>query len=253
LTVFTCSNAFSQTNDIAAQENKFVKLCSKLNSFIQADNDSVVFYTDKFETEFTRFIKNKPATLNYPFKVLVDSNFCDVITSTDGNFRIYSWDSWRGGTMHIFKTVYQWKSNGKVFTKVPKYEEGDAGSFCSKIFTVNINDKPYYLAVTNGIFSTKDAIQSISAYSIEGNKLVDTVRLFKTKTKILNSIDVEFDFFSVADRPERPLELITFDDKMKIIYIPVIGNKGQVTKKSILYQVKGSYFEYIGIESGKRK
>jgi hypothetical protein len=253
LTVFTCANAFPQTKDIAPQENKFVKLYSKLSSFIQADYDSVSLYSDKFETEFTRFIQNNPATLGHPFKRLVDSNFCDVRTSSDGNFRIYSWDTWTGGTMHIFKTIYQWKSNGKVFTKVPKYEDGDAGSFCSKVFTVSINDKPYYLAVTNGIFSTKDAIQSISAYSIEGNKLVDTVKLFKTKTKKLNSIDVEFDFFSVVDRPERPLELITYDDQQKIIYIPVVGDKGQVTKKNILYQLKGSYFEFIGVETGKRK
>jgi len=96
-------------------------------------------------------------------------------------------------------------------------------------------------------------MQSISAYSIEGNKLVDTVKVFKTKTKKLNRIDIEFDFFSVVNRPERPLELITYDDKQEIIYIPVIGDKGQVTKKNLLYQLKGSYFEFIGIETGKRK
>lgn len=253
LTAFTCDKAFTQTTNIASQENKFVSLYSKLASFIQVGYDSISFYSDKFETGFTKLIQNNPATLNYPFKKLVDSNFCDVRTSIDGNFRIYSWDTWTGGTMHIFETIYQWKSNGKVFTKIPKYEEGEAGSFCSKIFTVNINDRTYYLAVTNGIFSTKDAMQSISAYSIEGSKLVDTVKLFKTKTKKLNSIDVEFDFFSVVDRPERPLVLITYDDKQKIIYVPVVGDKGQVTKKNILYQLKGGYFEFIGIETGVRK
>jgi hypothetical protein len=253
LTIFTFVNAFSQAKDITSQENKFAKLYSKLTSFIQADYDSLSFYSDKFETEFTKFIQNNPATMNYPFKRLVDSNFCDMRTSSDGNFKIYSWDTWTGGTMHVFKTIYQWKSNGKVFTKIPKYEEGDPGTFCSKIFTVSINDKSYYLAVTNGIMSTKDAMQSISTYNIEGNKLVGTVKLFKTKTKKLNSIEVEFDFFSVVDRPERPLELITYDDKQKIIYIPVVGDKGQVTKKNILYQLKGSYFEFIGIETGMRK
>ena len=253
LTVFTYTNSFSQTKDIALQENKFVKLYSKLTSFIQANYDSITFYSDRFEREYTKFIQNNAATLNYPFTTLVDSNFCDVRTSSDGYFRIYSWDTWTGGTMHIFKTIYQWKTNGKVFTKVPKYEEGDAGSFCSRIYTAHINDKVCYLAVTNGIFSTKDAMQSISAYSIEGNKLVDTVKVFKTKTKKLNRIDIEFDFFSVVNRPERPLELITYDDKQEIIYIPVIGDKGQVTKKNLLYQLKGSYFEFIGIETGKRK
>ncbi|MEO6454599.1 MAG: hypothetical protein ABIN97_11020 [Ginsengibacter sp.] len=238
---------------MSLQEKKVGKLYSKLASFIHADHDSISFYSDKFENEFTGLIKNSQASLSYSFKNLIDSNFCGVVTSSDGNFRIYSWDTWTGGTMHIFKEIYQWKSNGKVFTKVPKYKEGDAGSFCSKIFTVNIKNKPYYLAVSNGIYSTKDAMQSISAYNINHNKLFDTVKLFKTKTKRLNSIDVDFDFFSVVDRPERPLELITFDNKQKIIYVPVVGDKGQVTKKNILYQLKNHYFEFIGIETGMRK
>ena len=100
---------------------------------------------------------------------------------------------------------------------------------------------------------SKDSKQSITVYSIEGNKLTDTARLFKTKTKKLNSIDVSFDFFSVVDRPERPLELISYDDKLNIIYIPVVNDKDQVTKKNILYQLKDGYFEFIGIETGKRK
>lgn len=254
LAIFTCSIAFTQTRSIPSQENKFVKLYSKLDSFTQGDDyDSISFYSDKFENEFTSFIKNNPATLNYSFKKLIDSNYCYIGTSDDGNFRIYSWDTWTGGTMHIFKEIYQWKSNGKIFAKVPKYEEGDAGRFCSKIFTANFSNKPYYLAITNGIFSTKDAMQSISAFSIEGNKLVDTVKLFKTKTKSLNTINVAFDFFSVVDRPERPLQLITYDNAKKIIYIPVVDDKEQVTKKNILYQLKDRHFEFIGIETGMRK
>lgn len=253
LTFLTCVKAFAQSRDITSQESKCIQLYSKLVSFIQTNYDSISLYSDKFETEFTNFIKTNPTTVNYSFKRFIDSNFFNIKTSSDGNFRIYSWDTWTGGTMHIFKTIYQWKNNGSVFTKVRKYDEGDGGSFCSKIFTVTIYNKPYYLAVTNSIFSTKDAMQSISAYSIVGNNLTDTVTLFKTKTKKLKSIDVAFDFFSVVDRPERPLELIVYDDKQKIIYIPVVDDKEQVTKKNILYQLKDRYFEFVGIEKGIRK
>lgn len=251
-TIFGYLTAISQTN-IAQKEKDLVKLYSKLTSFIQGNYDSIVVYSDKFETEFTKFIQNNPATFNYSFKRFIDSNFCDVRTSTDGNFRIYSWDTWTGGTQHVFQTIYQWKSEGKVFTKIPKYEEVDPGTFCSKIFTVNIKGRQHYLAVTNGILSTKDAVQIISDYTIQGNKLIDTIPIFKTKTKELNSIDVEFDFFSVVDRPERPLELIKYDDKRKTIYIPVVDEKGQVTKRNLLYQLKGNYFEFIGVETGMRK
>lgn len=252
LTIFNSVKTFAQPESMALHENKFIQLYSKIGSFTLEKYDSISFYSDKFETEFTNFINSNPTSLNYRFKKLVDSIRCNVETSSDGNFRIYSWDARTGGTMRIFRTIYQWKNNGKVFAKVPKFDESDPGSFCSKIFTVSILDKPYYLAVTNGIYSTKDAMQSISAYNIVGNKLVDTVKLFKTKAKKLNSIDVGFDFFSVVDRPERPLELIVYDDKQKIIYIPVVGDNGQVTKKNILYQLKDRYFEFIGIQKGIR-
>lgn len=248
--ILTNERSIAQTINFSAQEDKFIKIYKKLESNFPGNDDSTA---DVFAKGFASFIKNNPATLNYPFKKLNDSIFSCVKTSSDGNCRIYSWDSQTGGTMCFYKVIYQWKANDKVFTKVLRIEETDPAFYCSAIFTVNINNKPYYLAVTNGTYSSKDLRQSITCYSIEGNKLMDTVKLFKTKTKKLNSIDVSFDFFSVVDRPERPLELITYDDKLNIIYIPVVDDKDQVTKKNILYQLKGQYFEFIGVETGKRK
>lgn len=246
--LLTNKKSIAQTANFSAKEDRLVKLYSKLE-----DHDSADVYSEKFEKELASFIKNNPGTLTYPFKKLSDSIFSFLHTSDDGNFRIYSWDSETGGSMHFYKVIYQWKANGKVFVSIPKVEETDPGCFCSNIFTVSINNKPYYLAITNGTYSSKDSRQSITCYSIDGNKLMDTVKLFKTKTKKLNSIDVSFDFFSVVDRPERPLELITYDDKLNIIYIPVVNDKGQVTKKNILYQLKDGYFEFIGVETGMRK
>ena len=253
LSFLLVNKSFSQKNDLLSNEIQFIKIYSKLLSFPQENYDSVIYYAEKFENEFAQFIKKNPTTIDYSFKNIIDSNICWIKTSGDKNFRIYSWDSWTGGSMHIFKTIYQWKSNGKVFSSLPQYAESDPGSFCSKIITVPINNQSFYLAITNGIFSNKSMMQEISTFSIKGNKLVDTIKLFKTKTKKLNQISVEFDFFSVVDRPERPLELISYDEKKNIIYIPVVDNNGKVSNKNILYQLKGSYFEFVGIEIGKRK
>ena len=252
LTAFICDMAAArQINNLSAEDDKLIKLNTKMWSFYRASNDSLVFYSEKFDREFINLVQKNPATMNYPFKRLADSNICDVKISGDGNLRIYSWDTWTGGTMHFFKEIYQWKASGKVYTKVPVFENGDPGTFCSAIFTIPINNTTYYLAVKNGIYSTKDAMQSVSAFSING-KSIDSVKLFKTKKELLNTINVYFDFFSVVDRPERPLRLITYDDKLKIVYIPLVGDKDQVTKKNLLYQLKGRYFEYIGVETGTR-
>ena len=75
--------------------------------------------------------------------------------------------------------------------------------------------------------------------------LFGTLKLFKTKTDLLNEINVYFDFFSVVDRPERPLRLIKYDTDKKIIYIPIVFEKGKVTDRYILYQFNGQYFEHI--------
>jgi len=229
------------------------KLYAALLQNSQGNWDSVRSHSEKFSHEFTGFIKSNSRALGFPFRKLVDSNYVQIKTSSDGNFRIYSWDTWIGGTMHDFKTIYQWRANGKVFTKVPGAGKDDPGSFVSQIFTVVIHSRPHYLAVTNATYSTKDARQSIAVYTIDHNKLVDTVKLFRAKTKRLNRINVDFDFFSVVDRPERPLELITYDDKQKVVYIPVVDDKGKVTGENILYQLKDGSFEFIGIENGKRK
>jgi hypothetical protein len=256
LAILTCSKAFTQPIDMTTQEDKYVKLYAKIESFASRNynSDSISFYSDRFEAEFTSFIVNNPTSLNYSFKNLNDNHFCHIITSSDGNFRIYSWDTRTGGTAAIFRTFYQWRSNGKIFTKVPTNILGDLGRFCSKIFTVNINSKNHYLALEIGIYSKKYVTEFISAYCIEDNNLVDTLKVFKTKKgKLLNSIHVDYDFSSVYNRPERPIELIAYDDKQKIIYIPKVDVNGKVQTENILYQLNGRYLKYIGIETGMRK
>lgn len=241
-------SGIGQTGNVAEIEKQAVKQYSAL--LLQQENnfDSVAVYSDRFSKNFQKNIRSNPATLGYNFKALQDSNFCSIQTSADSNFRIYSWDTWTGGTMRFFNTIFQYRYNGQVFTKVPVKGEGDPGSAGVQVFTVTLKGKTIYLNVTNAIGSSKDCAQSIRAYSIENGKLIDTVKVFKTKTKTLNSIEVSYDFFSVVDRPERPVRLITYDENKQMIYIPVVNDKGTVTKKNLCYQLKGDYFEYIGID-----
>ncbi|PZP38132.1 MAG: hypothetical protein DI598_21080 [Pseudopedobacter saltans] len=244
LSIGSASHTLAQTKDLKTEEKKLVAICAQMFP----ENDSTQFYSEEFEKRLSNIVKKNPSSISYPFNQLIQNNDCYIKTSSDGNFRIYSWDSHTGGTMVFYRVIYQWKSNGKVLTDIPPAEEGDPKSFCSQIFTVDIKGKSYYLVVTNGNYSTMDAKQSIVVYSIEGNKLSNTAKLFKTKTKSFNKIDVSYDFFSVKDRSERPLELIKYDDKQKTVYIPVVGEKGNVTDKNLLYQLKGDYFEYIGVK-----
>src|SRR5262249_4480390 len=64
-----------------------------------------------------------------------------VVTSPDGDFRIYSWDMETGGTMHYYDCVIQYKGHltNEVFAR--HYTSGgteDPGAFYSQIAQVDI-------------------------------------------------------------------------------------------------------------------
>lgn len=208
--------------------------------------DSLQIANNHFRTLFKDYTAHYPETLTYPFDSLRTDKI-DVVTSKDNLFRIYSWDTWTGGSMHSFENIIQYKFNKQVYSKLihdtTTVSEGDYIPFYSQIFTLSTSNRTYYLAIANGIYSTKDASQSVRIFSVENGLINDTTKLIKTKTGLTNSINVPFDFFSVVDRPERPVQLIRYNPSKKIISIPVVYENGFVTKRYIRYQFTGTYFE----------
>ncbi len=226
LFVFAFS-AFAQSNAKIEQElvgaiNDVKKYSNYGDNF---DSDKLSEANDVFEEKLLKYTKI-PATLQYKFSELGKLMF--NATSDDGKFRIYSWDTESGGTMHDFSRVYQYQgADGKVYSKtdeVTEEEGGGVGSFVTDIFTVDSKTGKIYVVCATFIASTKDISQSANLYKITGNKLVDKVKLIKTKSGLTDSLSFGYDFFSVVDRPERPLRLILYDKKTKQLKIPVVIN-----------------------------
>jgi hypothetical protein len=227
-------------------EKDLIKVYNKIFPFYYGDPDSLEYYSSLFTTKITNYIKDNPSTLDYPFQSLIDSNCCWITTSKDGSFRIYSWDMLTGGTMHFFNSIYQWKSNGKVFIYTPTFGEDGFPStgFYTEIFTLHANNKTYYLTINNGSESSTVAYQGIDIISLENGSFNDTIQLIKTKEGFTNSILLECDI-NKYNGSERPVKLIKYDENKKIIYIPIIFEDGTVTDRYILYQFTGEYFEHI--------
>lgn len=217
--------------------------------------DSLELHNNIFREKLSKYTASIPATLTFKFDSLRKDNI-DIVSSNDNLLRIYSWDTWLGGTMHDFENVFQFKSNDKIYSKsyhdTTEHGEGYA-PFYFQIFTLNANNKTYYLAVYNGIYSTKDASQSIKIFTIANGLLNESVKLIKTQNGLTNSINVSFDFFSVVSSPERPLRLIKYDTVKKIIYIPIVIDNGKVTDRFILYQFTGMYFEKVSVQKKVNK
>jgi hypothetical protein len=175
-----------------------------------------------------------------------------IATSKDGRVRIYSWDMLDGGTMHDFDCVYQFQgSSGKVFTWTqPETAEGDPGSFYTDVFQLDATDGAIYLPVSTFVGTTSLAGQSISVVRIDGDKLVPDAKLIKTGSGLNNSISFSYDFFSVVDRPDRPIKLFTWDAAKQSFRFPIVIEdkktpQGRVTDKFITYKFDGKYFVKI--------
>ncbi len=220
--------------------NKF----ADLEQHVSNDSDSIDNISTLLSQEIIDLISSNPETLEYDFKKL--SNTLKIITSDDKKLRFYSWDTQSGGSMHFYKNIIQYQTENGVQTQVPETKADDPQSYCSAIYTVKIQQQPHYLVVTNGVYSSSDLRQSVLAYTISGRGKLEDVSIFKTKSKMNHKINVDFDFFSVVDRPERPLKLITYNKRTGILTLPLVDGK-KVTSKNITYRFNGQYLEYSGI------
>lgn len=237
----------TDTIDLSSEENKLLKIHNNIsNAMGNMRNDSLLAVSSKqFTDSLTYLIKNNNSTLNYPFEKLQKENALKMATSADKKLRVYSWDNNSGGTMRFFNQIYQFDANGNI-TVNERLASNDSQAYFSKIYTVqNKNNESIYLVISNSILSSKYSVQHINAYKIGTENLQNTA-VFKTKTNTLDKISVEYDFFSVVDRPERPVELITFENNT--LKIALVDDKQNVTSKNLIYEWNGDVFLYKGVK-----
>ena len=91
--------------------------------------------------------------------------------------------------------------------------------------------------------SVRSFNQGVKVFAINGTALNDTAKLIQTRRGLKNSLGFAYDFFSVADRKERPVKLITYDPKTGRLKLAVVFDDGKVTNRWITYQFTGRYFE----------
>lgn len=243
------SSVFAQTLQKIEQELvKNIKEVQKYSTYgSNYDDEKLSAANEVFETNLLKYTKIA-STLSYGFPAL--NKLMMNATSDDGKFRIYSWDMETGGTMHDYARVYQYLgADGKVYSKMDDNaeEDGGAGSFVYAIYTVDSKSGKIYIVCSNFIGSTQDHYQSANLYKIDGNSLKDKIKLIKTSEGMTDTLNFEYNFFSVVDRKERPIKLILFDKKTKTLKIPVVINdkefpNGRVTNKFINYQFNGTNF-----------
>lgn len=236
-------NAYGQTNSFSQSDGELAKLYNKIEP--GGDFDSVYYYSNLFSDSFLSFINNHPGTLNHTFKFLRGNKAFNAVTSADGRFRIYSWDTWLGGSMHDFNNIFQFQSGNTVHTKTTSDSEENFGSYFTDIYTLNTGNKTYYLAVSSGSESSALAYEMLTIYTISGDTLNNNEKLIRTEDGLHPSLFFEYDFSSVIDSPQRPVRLIKYDTAKKTISLPLVLDDEKVTDRYVRYRFNGQYFEKI--------
>ncbi len=219
---------------------------SKTGTYSGSYDEDKIYGENKLLREKLMRFGTQPATLKYSFPKLKGEMF--VATSKDGKLRIYSWDKQTGGTMHDYASVFQFQGvGGKVLTWSNDDDEESAGVFYTQIFQVAGKKGPIYLANSTFIGSSSLNGQSIRTIRINGNDLDIDAKLIRTTRGLQNSVDFSYDFFSVENRPERPIRLFFFDEAKKEFRFPVVIEddktpQGWVTNRFIRYRFNGTHF-----------
>lgn len=208
-------------------------------------NDSLGKANDVFASKLKRYTDKFPSMITYPFTSLEKSGL-DILTSSDGLFRIYAWDTWTGGTMHNFENVLQYRSGVKSVAIIDTAKKEDDYVYSYEdIYTFKAGDKTYYLATYLGVYSSKDSGRGIRVFAIEDGKLKDDVKLIKTSSGMHNHLYYDYNFFSVVDIPYEKRPTITFDKATNTISLPLVDGNHNVTKKFIRYKFTSQYFERV--------
>lgn len=206
-------------------------------------DDSLQQANDDFQAALLRYMAHNPTTLTCAFPAL-EKEGLTIATSSDKRLRIYSWDTYTGGTMHFFENVAQYRANGTVSaTPLPNEGEGDPGYWYSDLYAVRGADTVFYIGLRHGIFSTRDAYEGVKVFALHDNRLDAGARRIRTRSGLQNTLDLPFDFMSVVDRPQR--QLIRYDTATQTLRLPVVYENGTVTKKEIRYRFTGRYFERV--------
>lgn len=240
---------FAQTPQ--STEADLLKSFEKIAYWDQRLSDTTVNASDSLDNANEVFgEKLKQATEKYPATIAqsfasLKKERLDIFTSSDGLFRIYSWDMGGGGTMREFENLMQYKTGNTTKSELFVSSQETGVPFYSNLYTFKAVNKTYYLGITGIIESSRYAGTGIKIFAIENGKLNTNVKLLKTGSGLKNEISYEYDFGSIAHIPYGKRPTITFDAVTQTIRMPLVDTKGNITAKIITYKFNGQYFEKV--------
>ena len=200
--------------------------------------DKAEYLTDKYQydrirTDTVRSVENAlmatllkglndaPGSISYPF-IDLRKRRLRIATSKDGQLRIYSWDVRDQSDMGATSSIVQYKTpqgtRCRIFFDAQNDASDDPGAFYTRIYTLKSGGKLFYLAFGHSQYNHWNTSQRMRALAIAGDKLVDTLKLFKQEGQLANVFEIYYDYFDYLKhgRPE-----MHFDPARNFLFVPV--------------------------------
>ena len=118
LLLLVAQQIFSQT--IQQIESDLAHVYSKLRNVRESKPilwDSVELYKEQFERKFLSYASKHPETFGHPFDSLRRLGV-KIVCSEDKKFKIYSWDTYLGGTMYDFSNLFQYNNGDSIYSRM---------------------------------------------------------------------------------------------------------------------------------------
>lgn len=225
---------------------------------------------DKVNRDFAKWLLKDTCTYYYDFPSLTDSlETITIATSDDGKVRIYSWDTWMGGTMIDWDNVIQYRSaddklktfDGCVWdiekTSGDEEDEGDFGCYTKAIYSFQRKDGQT-IYVTDSYFreSSMYGFNTLDAFCISDGKLQSVTDAFVTPDRTMKSdVGAEYiipSWYFLTDGKGWDW-VFSLDKETQTFYVPVTGEEeipDCMTDQYDLYKFNGHQFVYIGRDGG---
>jgi hypothetical protein len=205
--------------------------------------DSISIENRLIMESLLKYTEGNIEVLNYPF-ISLQRTGIKIASSSDSNFRIYSWDNELGDSLRYFYSVAQFKVNGHVYslllTDTSGKVENSISGWYSSIYPLKAKLKTYYLGICNFVLSSKYYATTIELYELSDH-VVDRAAIFVDPDHRDNGVTFNFDY------DKRLISYKYYNPITKELRIPIMKDY-KFIKNFKVYKFNGSVLEFSYIE-----
>jgi hypothetical protein len=207
--------------------------------------DSLIVENRLFKAKLLQYTTEEASTFTFAFDSL--RKYIYITNSDDNKLRVYSWHTGDSESMCFYNNIYQYQSGSNIFsTTLTEDDAYNPRGYFTDIQSLKRDSDTVYLGYFHAFYSPKDFSDSYETFRIEGDKLQDSIPIFKVKNvahrdTVLSSLFVLFN--PITTKNWKKNHLLFLDSKKKILKVRQTDSDGNILHKNTSYSFNGKEFE----------